>query len=755
MKKMLVIVDSLSKKKIISKFLGDDYLVFSVRGTLRELSRMRFSVDLEHDFQPHFIMTLAQQDTLRRLIQASSISDQIIIATDPDARGEAIAQHIAEQIADDNRHVRRIRLYDITKSALSQAIKKPQRIDGALAKAYDARRAMDHIILHKVCPLISGALNRPVRMDGIQSLALRLLCERENEIENFNAKGHWSLSAKLQKGKFAPFIADLVQLKGKKPAIPSEHHAEAILIDLKGERFKVKDIATGQIPHKAPEAFIGVSLILEASSRFGFSAKKTMIVARQLYEGIEVNDGSAMGLISYMHTDKAKVAAKDRIEARELILVDYGKEYLPDTAPGASTKNGAAKSPEAIRPTDVKRTPKKVKKYLTQEQFKLYSLIWTRFVASQMADALLQQTTVDLTTEHGEKYLFRASTTEILFRGYLQVYEDGFGENQGKTAVKLPRDLHIGEFLRNVEWIPKKQLTEPPQRFTESSLMEELHRFHLGRSESYASLLGSLLMSGFVERIHHHLVPTQIGRVAGNLFIELLPDICNIGYVSKVDDELAQIERDAKEYQTVLTNLYKPLSRAIETVVAQFSGVPPASDKSEKEICPLCGANLVKKWGRYGSYHACVLYPSQCRFTKTAEATTDHVQQKCIKCGKAMVTRIGKYGKFLGCSGFPTCDYTCSFPVNVKCPAEGCTGEIVERSTSRGKKFFGCSLYPKCDFSSWQKPENIVCPSCGNLYLVTHSTQTKGVFLRCPHCEAKYDLDLLPIKDHAIQPSPA
>ncbi len=753
MKKPVVIVDSICKRNVLTKFLGNNYQVLSVLGPVSQLPRREFAVDIERDFKATQTMSYVQKDVLRRLVEAAGQSNRIYIATEPNLPGETIAYDLAEKMAIANGNIKRLRLREITESALLKAIKKPLRINSDFVQAHQARCVFDHLIDAKIGPIISHALGKSVRIGYTAGLALRLLFERESEIAEFVPREYWSLGIRLQRGNSTPFFACLVKLKGERPEIPNKYHAKALISDLKEQSLKIQHVEKKQILHPAAPAFTTSTLQQEAARRFGFSGTRTMIIAKQLYEGVELGSGASAGMISYFNTDAGKIAEQASLKAREMILMDYGKEYLLQNGLPKNEKKGSSKWDEAIRPTEVRRTPKKVKRYLTVDQLKLYSLIWNRFIASQMANPESEQTIVDCIAGSDQRYLFRAIGTEVRFRGYLQVYESATREDQELEKTKLPTELRPNEPLKLIECIPRKNVTRAPSSFSEGDLLAELEQHGLGLLSMQGSAISSLLSGGLLERLQQNLVPTQTGRIVGNLLIEFFPEIFNLGFAARLEEELSQIENGFKKYRIALSNFYKPLNRAVENAKAQQSGRPPGSVASAQEICPLCGANLISKWGRHGKFYACAMHPSRCSFTKAAELAADRVFEKCRECGREMVVRMGKNGKFLGCSGYPACNHSESVPLDAKCPAEGCQGNVVERQTAKGRRFYGCSLYPRCDFSSWQMPANIVCPACGNLYLVTHATPAMGDFYRCPHCKKKFDLDLLPLKEQRSQPS--
>lgn len=752
MKKPVVIVDSIVKRKVLNKYLGENYQVLSILGPISQLPKQGVAVDIEQDFTVTETMSYVQKDMVRRLAEAAAQSSRIYIATDPDVQGETVAQDLADKMTIANGNIKRLRLREITESALLQAIKKPLRINSDFIQAHLTRRAFDHFIDSKIGPIISLALGKRSRLTFVSGLVLRLLFERESEIAGFVPREYWSLGIRLQKGRAAPFFARLIKLKGDRPEIPNKYHAKAIISDLKDQSIKVLSVEKTQIVHPAVPAFTTSTLQQEAACRFGFSAKRTMILAKQLYDGVELGSGISAGLISYFKTNATTISEKALLEAREMILLDYGKDYLRPISKPVRDKN-SSKWDEAIRPTELKRAPKKTKRFLTEDQLKLYSLIWNRFLASQMAAPISEQTIIDCVADPDQRYVFRTIGTEVLFRGYLQVAESTSSEERNFAETKLPKDLRANEPLKLIECIPQKLSTRAPDSFTEDRLLAELEQHGLGRLSMQGSVIGFLLESGLLERRQNHLIPTQTGRCVGSLLVEFFPEIFNLGFATRLEEDLQQIERGAKKYQIVLSNFFKPLNRAVENAKSRQDGKPPAATAIAQEICPLCGANLVTKWGRHGKFYACAMHPLRCSFAKAIESDGERAYGKCKKCGREMVVRMGKHGKFLACSGYPICDHSESVPLDAKCPAEGCQGNVVERQTKKGRKFYGCSMYPGCSFSSWQMPANIVCPACGNLYLLTHATPAQGDFYRCPQCKKKFDLDLLALNEQRLQPS--
>ncbi|MDQ7053279.1 MAG: type I DNA topoisomerase [candidate division KSB1 bacterium] len=738
MSKYLVIVESEAKTKTIKKFLGKDFDVKSSVGHVKDLPKQRLGVDLEDGFTPEYITIRGKGKILNDLRKAAKSSDVVYIATDPDREGEAIAAHLAEEIKSRNANIRRVMFNEITERAVKAALENPSDIDLAKVEAQKARRVVDRLVGYQVSPILWRTIYRGLSAGRVQSVALRLICEREEEIENFVPREYWSITAKVKTEDSAEFLTKLVKINGKKADIKNEKAAKEIVQELKQKPFKIEKITKKPVLRQPNAPFTTSTLQQEASRRFGYSTKRIMMIAQQLYEGIELGSEGSVGLITYMRTDSTRIANEALQAVREYISRDYGLEYLPKKPRHFKVKSSAQDAHEAIRPTSMQREPKKIRKYLTEEQYKIYELIWNRFVASQMEAAKLEQTTVDISA--GKKYAFRTTGSVIVFRGFLQVYEDTKEETDrsedDSTNVAVPPNLKEGQKLELIKLLPKQHFTKPPARYTESSLVKELDTLGIGRPSTYAIIISTLLQRKYVERNKRQLVPTELGKTVNNILVENFPDIFNVKFTAFMEEQLDQVESGQKKFLQVVSEFYKPFSHAVQKTEEKRAEIKEGLQQDTDETCPQCGSKLIIRWGRNGQFVACTGYPD-CRYTRPLKEETLEVEQTCDKCGRPMIVKTGRFGKFLACSGYPECKNTQPFTIGVSCPNEGCDGQIVERKTRRGKIFYGCSNYPKCDFASWAKPIPRPCPECGNPYLVERYSKAKGQFVACPKCKAE------------------
>ncbi len=735
MPKSLVIVESNTKTKTIAKFLGKDYEIRSSVGHVKDLPKQRLGVD-EENFEPEYVTIRGKGKILSELRKSAANAKNIYIATDPDREGEAIAYHLAEEVKSHKENIFRVLFNEITEKAVKKAIETPTKIDINKVAAQKARRVVDRLVGYKVSPILWRTVYRGLSAGRVQSVALKLICEREDEVEGFVSEEYWSITAKLQGDKSEPFLSKLIKINDISPELPDEQKTQEIVQDVKQQTFHVKDIKKKKVSRNPAPPFTTSTMQQAAASRLGYSAKKIMMIAQQLYEGIELGAEGSIGLITYMRTDSTRIADEALQASREYILVSYGKEYLPASVRKYKVKKGAQDAHEAIRPTFFQNEPRKIKKYLTSEQYKLYELIWNRFLASQMKAAQFEQTTIDITA--GEKYLFRTTGSVVLFRGFLQIYED-FKEENGQQAkneeVYIPRDIKIGELLKLLELMPKQHFTKPPPRYSESSLIKELDALGIGRPSTYALIIGTILMRKYVEKNQRQLIPVELGRTVNKILIQNFPELINVKFTANMEENLDKIESGKKEFIDVAQAFYNSFKQALDEANSNKDKIKNSLQEETKEKCPQCESDLIIRWGRNGKFIACTGYPD-CKYTKPLEEP-EEVQEICDKCGRKMVIKFGRFGRFLACSGYPECKQTKPLSIGVNCPNENCKGVVVEKKSRRGKVFYGCSNYPKCTFATWNKPVNIACNNCQNPYLEQRSNQANEMFFYCPTCKAK------------------
>lgn len=749
MAQSVVIVESVAKTKTIKKFLGKDYEVLSSVGHIKDLPKNKLGVVIEQGFEPQYITIRGKGKVLNELKKAAETADRVYIATDPDREGEAIAWHIFEEIKSKNNRIKRILFNEITERAVLEAIKNSQSIDIDKVEAQKARRVMDRLVGYQVSPILWQTLYRGLSAGRVQSVALRLIVEREREIQAFVPQEYWSITAQLQGEKSDPFFSNLIKIRDKKVEIKNEQAARTIVDDLSRKIYSIKNITKKDVARKPAPPFTTSTMQQEAARRLGYTAKKIMAIAQQLYEGIELGEEGSIGLITYMRTDSTRIADEAISAARDYIASAYGLEYLPQQPRIYKTKKSAQDAHEAIRPTSMKREPKKIKKYLTAEQFKLYELIWNRFVACQMSDARLDQTTIDIIAgrktgnEVSEDYLFRTTGSIIKFRGFLQAYEDyqendRESENNGEQQQIVPKNLRVGEMLTLLELIPRQHFTKPPPRYTESSLVKELDNLDIGRPSTYALIISTLLARKYVEKNGRQLPPTELGFTVNDILIQNFPAIFNVKFTALMEEELDKIETREKDFKTVMDDFYHPFNRALTTIDSKKETIRESLMKDANDTCPECGKSLIIRWGRNGKFIGCSGYP-ECRYTRPLEEDKTEIDEVCEKCGKPMVVKQGRFGRFLACSGYPDCKNNKPFSLGIACPKDNCSGSIVERRTKRGKIFYGCNKYPDCKFASWNLPVAIPCENCGSPYLEQRYAQKQGNFLYCPKCKTKHE----------------
>ncbi len=737
MSKYLVIVESEAKTKTIKKFLGKNFDVRSSVGHIKDLPKQRLGVDLEDGFNPEYITIRGKGKVLNELRKAAKSSDVVYIATDPDREGEAIAAHLAEEIQSRNPNIRRIMFNEITERAVKQALENPTSIDEAKVEAQKARRVVDRLVGYQVSPILWRTIYRGLSAGRVQSVALRLICEREEEIEKFVPQEYWSIVAKVKGEKTEAFKTKLFKIDGKKVEITHQDQALAIVDELKKQTFKVEKISKKPVVRQPSPPFTTSTMQQEAARRLGYTAKRIMMIAQQLYEGVELGKEGSVGLITYMRTDSTRIADEALQEVREYISRDYGLEYLPKKPRQFKVKSSAQDAHEAIRPTSMQRHPKKIKKYLTEEQYKLYELIWNRFVASQMEAARLEQTTIDISA--GPRFAFRTTGSVILFRGFLQIYEEAKEETQADEEQELehiPQNLRENEILTLLNLDPRQHFTKPPPRYTESSLVKELDALGIGRPSTYALIISTLLTRKYVVKNKRQLVPTELGKTVNQILIQNFPDIFNVKFTAFMEEQLDKVETGKKKFLQVVSEFYRPFSHAVQKTEAKREQIKETLQQDTEETCPKCGSPLIIRWGRNGQFVACTGYPD-CRYTRPLEEEQQESDETCERCGKPMVVKTGRFGKFLACSGYPECQNTRPFSIGVECPMEGCDGQIIERRSRKGRVFYGCSNYPTCKFATWYKPIARECPNCSSPYLEERYNQTKGQYLYCPNCKTE------------------
>ncbi|MAT58113.1 MAG: type I DNA topoisomerase [Melioribacteraceae bacterium] len=728
MAKNLVLVESPSKAKTINKYLGRNYVVEATVGHIKNLPKTQLGIDIENGFTPKLLNIRGKSDVIKKIRDLAKKSDNIYIATDPDREGEAIAQDIAEEIEKNSKgEIHRVLFNEITKSAVKKAMEAPLVINQNRVTSQRARRVMDRIIGYKISPLlwrtILEASGGSLSAGRVQSVALRLICEREEEIEKFIATEYWSIVGDFLKDKKDSITAKLFEMNGKtlrvppKPimeesdwkdfnekyfAVSTKEEAERIFADIKNKNnFIISDIVKKEQKRNPSPPFITSTMQAEASRKLGFRPRKTMQVAQSLYEGVELGNKDYAGLITYMRTDSTRLSEDFLNETNSYLKEKFGEKYTPNSPKkyDKKTKKNVQDAHEAIRPTSLQYDPESIKEFLNDDQYKLYDLIWKRYIASQLESAILETTTVSISAD---EYTFRANGTVIKFDGFLKIYDEGKDEdtnNNGDSESSiLPNGLEKGQKLDLNELFKNQHFTKPPARFSESTLIKELESNGIGRPSTYASIMSTIQDREYIYQENRKLIPTDLGKRVNDVLIKNFPQILNVNFTARMEEELDQVESGEAEYLQVLNDFYIPFDSALKAVEENIEFVK----------CDKCGSNMDIKIGRFGKFLACTNYPD-CKNIKSLKAnSTDNNEpeftgDKCPKCGGKTVYKRGKFGKFIGCENYPDCDHTAQITLGIKCPK--CNeGEVIARRSKRGKTFYGCSRYPDCDFISWTKP---------------------------------------------------
>jgi DNA topoisomerase I len=763
MSKNLVLVESPSKARTINKYLGRNYTVEATVGHIRNLPKSKLGVEIEKNFKPQYVTIRGKGDIIKKIKSLAAKSSHIYIATDPDREGEAIAQDIADILngnGKENQKIHRVLFNEITKTGVEKAMKSPRPINDYLVSSQRARRVMDRIIGYKISPFLWKAVieisgSSSLSAGRVQSVALKLICDREKEIDKFVTTEYWSIWAIFKTDKGETFKAKLFSIDGKdikvppKPnmnekewqeflnkfvAISNEKEATNIFNRVKDKTlFEITNIIKRNTKRNPPAPFITSALQAEASRRLRMRPKQTMTIAQRLYEGIDLGDEGTVGLITYMRTDSTRISEEVLPLVRDYIKNTFGNEYLPES-PNVYDKKSKAKvqdAHETIRPTSLKYSPEFIKKFVDNKTFRLYELIWRRFIASQMTPALFETTVIEITA--GE-FLFKAFGNANKFKGFQQVYEEVFepkadaDEKAEYRNESVPLGMEKGNKLGLEELQKTQHFTKPPARFTESSLIKELESKGIGRPSTYSLIVSTIQDRKYVEMIDRKLIPTKLGKLVNDILVKNFPDIINEDFTSLMENELDQIAQGEIEYIKVLNDFYIPFSNALKQVEKNV----------EKIYCDLCGSEMIIKMGRYGKFLACSNYPD-CKNIKSFKDIAaenrepEYTGEKCEKCGSRTVYREGRFGRFIGCEKYPDCDFIKNITLGVQCPK--CSiGEVVERKSKRNRLFYGCSRYPDCDFVSWYKPVPQSCPNCDSDFMYQRYTVKKGSYLKCPNC---------------------
>ncbi|MBI2358619.1 MAG: type I DNA topoisomerase [Deltaproteobacteria bacterium] len=749
--KNLVIVESPAKARTLEKYLGRDFQVKASVGHIVDLPKSKLGVDIKKGFAPDFHVIQGKKKIIEELRQAAKGKEHIYLASDPDREGEAIAWHIADQIGRDHHQLHRVLINEITRKAVQEAIAHPQTLDRKKFEAQIARRILDRLVGYQISPILWKKVRRGLSAGRVQSVAVRLVCEREREIRAFVPQEYWSLAALLEGGTGPSFEARLVEWRGekidnKKYRIETEADIGKIVRAVEGGPWAISDVERKERRRFPTPPFVTSKLQQEAARKLGFQPQRTMQIAQRLYEGVELGPEGSVGLVTYMRTDSTRVSPDALREVRGFIHGQYGETYLPEKPVVYPTKRGVQDAHEAIRPTSMEYAPQRVRKYLRRDAFVLYSLIWERFVASQMAPAVYDQTVFDIRVGEG---LFRATGQQLKFDGFMRLYIEGRDEEDEEQEGTLP-SLAAGDPLKLLSLTPRQHFTQPPPRFTQASLIKELDENGIGRPSTYAGILVNIMDREYVALDERKcLAPTELGFLVTELLVDSFPDILNVEFTAGMEGILDKVEEGKENWLRAMKRFYSSFSRDLKKAETQMRDVKREEVPTEIP-CDKCGSMMVVKWGRNGEFLACPRYP-ECKNTKNftrgangeiraAEAV--EVDETCEECGRPMQLRWGKYGKFLGCSGYPECKNIRSLEkpkdLGIRCP-QCARGSLHEKKSRRGKIFYGCDRYPECDFATWERPVAEVCPKCAAPILLEKVTKRAGRVRRChnPQCTYK------------------
>ena len=752
MAKSLIIVESPAKARTISKYLGRGYQVLASVGHVKDLPKSKLGIDVDHDFKPQYVVIRGKSKTLTEIKAQAKKADKVFLAPDPDREGEAIAWHIAEELNGKANNIYRVLFNEITKSAIQQALESPGAIDMKKVNAQQARRVLDRIVGYMLSPLLWKKVRRGLSAGRVQSVAVRIICEREAERDAFESVEYWTITANLQGQKPHIFEARLQEFQGKPLEIRTQEDADHVLEAIQGATFTVSAVEKTEKRRNPQPPFITSRLQQDASRKLRFTAKKTMMLAQRLYEGIEIGKEGPVGLITYMRTDSTRVSNEAQAEAIDVIRARFGDKYIPAKPNVYKTPKAAQEAHESIRPTSVQRDPEAVKKFLENDLYKLYKLIWNRFLASQMTKGLDDATKVSI--QAGE-YLFRATGTVEKFDGFRRVYVEGNDANGSGQESPTPQaddeegkrlpELLVDEQLTVVEEkdcgiVPKQHFTQPPPRYNESLLIRELEEKGIGRPSTYATIISTIQDRQYVEKNEGRFKPTELGRTVNDRLVTYFPRIFDVAFTAKMESELDNIEEGEKNWVTTVAEFYSPFSKDLGNAEVNMEDLK-AKEEPTDVACDKCGQNMVIKWGRHGHFLACPKYPS-CKntkpFTKDEEGNITIVEQQkeitdevCKKCGNSMVVKQGRFGAFLACSSYPDCKTTKPLSLGIKCPTDGCKGELAQRRTKKGRVFYSCSQYPKCNFAIWSTPINRTCPQCQTPFLIEKYTKQAGKSVQC------------------------
>lgn len=740
MGKSLLIVESPTKVDTLKKIVGKGFIIKASVGHLKDLPKKKLGVDIENDFKPDYITIRGKGKILAALKAAAKKADDIYLAPDPDREGEAIAYHIANEIKKLTKgKIYRVMFNELTKKAVTEAIKNPTELNTNKVNAQQARRILDRLVGYKISPILWKKVHRGLSAGRVQSVALKMVCDREKEIQDFKQEEYWTITADLKGRQEPEFQAKLFKRDQEKAEVTQEEQALEIVKAVEAGEWVLEGITKKERKRNPVAPFITSTLQQEASRKLNFSPKKTMMLAQRLYEGLAVGGKGTVGLITYMRTDSTRMADEAIGNLRDFILDKFGKEYIPAKPNTYKVKKSAQEAHEAIRPTDFSIEPKPLKDKIEKDLYRLYELIWLRAVSSQMVPAILDTTQFDIRCG---KYLFRANGSVIKFMGCLKVYVEATDEDSGASARadKILPDLPKGEKLQLQKILPEQHFTQPPPRFTEALLVKALEEKGVGRPSTYASIISVIKDRDYVRSEEKRLAPTELGNLVFDLLMENFPNIMTEEFTAQMEDQLDQIEEGKIEWVETLKTFYVPFEKDLVEAEKKMRDIKSQVEETD-EVCEKCGQPMIIKWGRFGKFMACSGYP-ECKNTKEIggkDEDPDAVKAEgnCDKCNSPLIIKVGRFGKFMACSAYPDCKFTKPISLGVFCPETDCKGYISARRSKKGRTFYGCSEYPNCTFTSWDKPVAESCPECNNSYMVQKWKKNEGESIVCPKCSFK------------------
>ncbi len=743
MGKSLLIVESPTKVETLKKIVGKNFIIKASVGHIKDLPKKKLGVDVDNDFQPEYITIRGKGKVLSALKAAAKKADNIYLAPDPDREGEAIAFHINNEISKLTKgKVFRVMFNEITKRAVTEALEHPTELNSNKVNAQQARRILDRLVGYKISPLLWKKVQRGLSAGRVQSVALKIICEREREIQDFKQEEYWSITIDLKGSKAPDFSAKLLKVDGKKTEIPNEEIATSIVKAVENDKFLLKDIVKKEKKRNPSAPFITSTLQQEASRKLNFSPKKTMMLAQRLYEGQPLGDRGTVGLITYMRTDATRLANEALDDIRGFIKEKYGEKFLPESPNVYKSKKSAQEAHEAIRPTDITIEPKSIKSFLEKDLFKLYELIWLRTLSCQMVPAIMDTTQFDI---HASNHLFRANGSVIKFDGFMKVYVEDTDEDSPsglKSNEKILPDLDKGEELSLLKILPEQHFTQPPPRYTEAMLVKALEEKGIGRPSTYAAIISVIRDRDYVRSEEKRLAPSELGFLVSDLLVENFPDIVNEEFTAQMENKLDDIEDGKSVWVDALKSFYTPFEKDLIEAEKKMKDIKKQVEETD-EVCEKCSSPMIIKWGRFGKFMACSAYP-ECKNTKEISKDGDgkssveeKVEGECDKCNAPLVMKMGRFGKFLACSKYPDCKFTKPISLGVSCPEKDCKGYVSTRRSKKGRTFYGCSEYPNCKFVSWDKPVGEACPKCNNPYMVQKWKKNEGESIVCPNCKYK------------------